>query len=785
MKLSDESYFAVLKICGVDIFNYQEEDKRTVYQFWAQAETRLGLPHKFIFMDSLPSLAPQREHILHKLENVTHEYRRFILEREINRFNILEDEQKDRVSYLMVFGKSIEELDKAVTSFILEMRDTALVSIEGDELKLMLSNYLKFENERVLQKPPTEELNKLILPEGLEIRSNCLKVGEKYVTSLQAYRFPAYISDLLFAELFSIGNVRVTLDINFKIKDVVKKEIQQSMDELASRHIVDKSSASGVSNAYEYNDLQELFVAIDRSNEQIVSSTIRFWLSSYTEESLQTQVSDLKKILTDNGIDVMIPENDMEYEFKSLTIPSDPIGQSIPLYETLAKQFPFYYQSLIDENGTYCGQTGTGGQVILDTFKIDKAGGRESFDTLLLGVKGSGKSVTLKAMIQNIIALGHKGFVLDVDREYGGLAEVLGGKIIKFGKFSKLNPLQLRVTVVKSIEADGAAEETENNFTLELSRIETFLYQYNPELTTFAAEEFKTLLQLVYADRGIYSETDLTTLSPEDFPIFSDVLDKLRTKLYSHYESDDVNTVNDKLSENKRNAYEVLEVTLKGLAEGVYSSIFNGISNIDINNENFVIFDVRDISEMSDNVYNAQLFSILSLMWGEICNNKIRNQMITDERERSYIVSLIDEAHRFINTKNSQAVEYITKLVRRARKYDAGLWFASQSILDFMPASSTSEETDKMRTIFSLVQYKMLMKQPESSKQTLLSVFPQFTESEIDNTAIFKAGETLLSLGSGKNKIRFERLIPPHDLAVFGGGRERLDNLEVGGVPNE
>mgnify|MGYP001563801529 FL=1 len=45
----------------------------------------------------------------------------------------------------------------------------------------------------------------------------------------------------------------------------------------------------------------------------------------------------------------------------------------------------------------------------------------------------------------------------------------------------------------------------------------------------------------------------------------------------------------------------------------------------------------------------------------------------------------MDEAHRFINAKNPQALDFIEKLVRRTRKYEAALWFASHNILDFIP----------------------------------------------------------------------------------------------------
>lgn len=761
-------YFVVMKISGIDIYNYKQADKASAFQNFAQAETRLALPHKYIFMDASPVMDAQKAHISYKLDGITHEYRRYLLERQLNRFDVIEKEQKDRLSYLMIFGETREELDKSIESYTAEMRDTAITVLEDGELIQMLSDYAKFGYEE--QSVIDANILNNILPDGLEIFSNYFKLGEKYITSVIAYKFPSYIDDLLFAGLFSMPGVQVTLDVSFKIKAQVKKEIKNSMDELQSRSVVEKSSAENVSNVYEYKDLEELFIAIDRGNEQILSTTMRFWVASHTLAELSAVSDDIKKTLTDSGIESMIAGNEMEYEYRALTEHSDIVGQAMPLYETYSKQYPFYYQQLMDEQGLYCGQTSTGGQVVLDTFK--QCPGRESFDIILIGVKGSGKSVTLKSMVQEIVALGHKGFVLDVDREYGGLAAILGGKVIKFGKSSRLNPLQLRVM------GDMSVEDDYNNFSTEFSRIETFMYQYIPSLTTFEADEFKGILQQVYKDKGITDSTDISILAAEDFPIFSDVLATLRSKLYSRYVSEDNNEFSEKISERRKERLEQLEVYLKDLSEGIYSGMFSGYSNIDIANEQFVIFDVKDIAEMGDRVYNAQLFNILSLMWNEICNNRVQNSKITKEIDRHYVAALIDEAHRFINAKNTLALDFIEKLVRRARKYDAGLWFASQSILDFMPNNTQVENADKIVTIFSLVQYKMLMKQSDSSADTLMRVFPQFTMSELQQTALFAPGETLLSLGGGKQKIRFLRFIPKADLQVFGGGRESA-NIKI------
>lgn len=57
---------------------------------------------------------------------------------------------------------------------------------------------------------------------------------------------------------------------------------------------------------------------------------------------------------------------------------------------------------------------------------------------------------------------------------------------------------------------------------------------------------------------------------------------------------------------------------------------------------------------MADNVYNAQLFNILTIMWATICKNIGYNQNVINPWDMRNVVCLIDEAHRFISVKYPQ-----------------------------------------------------------------------------------------------------------------------------------
>lgn len=63
---------------------------------------------------------------------------------------------------------------------------------------------------------------------------------------------------------------------------------------------------------------------------------------------------------------------------------------------------------------------------------------------MFIGVKGSGKSATLKSLARDYVSLGNKIMILDIESEYRTLAEMFGGQVIRLNKNSTLNVLQLR-----------------------------------------------------------------------------------------------------------------------------------------------------------------------------------------------------------------------------------------------------------------------------------------------------------------------------------------------------
>lgn len=610
------------------------------------------------------------------------------------------------------------------------------------------------------------------LPHGLPKSSLYYKCGGAYTTVLIAYQYPSYADDLLFATLFNSIDAVVTLDLDKSNRHDQIRDVSRSIKELYSRSVINTDEVDNLNDRYELEDLTQLHRDLQKNNEQIITGTMRFYISADSEKELREKTEDIKKDLEAYGIATTVPENEMLYEYMALQDSANTVAQSFPIYQTLCRQYPFWHQSHKDPHGLFFGITGTGGQVILDNFLVSES--RKSFDMLFLGKKGSGKSATLQDMIQYMVALGHKVMALDIEGTWNEYTAQLGGTFVRPGsKAAHFNPLQLRMMFSQKYDDTAYYEEESiddltNNFISEMSRVVTFFYQYIPSLSDIEADELRTLLDTTYSRFHIGAKTDLKRLKATDFPTFSNLLQTLREVLYAN-PKEEKKQYHPSLSANRIAILEKLESYIKSLAEGTYSFLFNGHSTIDVTAENLIVFDLSSISSTDPRVYNTYMYNVMGLMWSEIYRNRERNHAITDENDRRYCIAVLDEAHAMLNPQNPHVLSFTELLLRRARKYDAAMWFASQGPRDYAP-SGNMDSLDKIRTIFSLVQYKCLLQQDESDFEILQQLFPAFTDSELLATSAFIKGEMLLSIGSGQ-KIRCRRYIPEEDFLYFGGGR--------------
>ena len=251
-----------------------------------------------------------------------------------------------------------------------------------------------------------------------------------------------------------------------------------------------------------------------------------------------------------------------------------------------------------------------------------------------------------------------------------------------------------------------------------------------------------------------------------------DLLEYIRKELYEDFEKKIVKRT---LSDTKRERLEYIELNIGSMVDD-YGKLFNGHSTLEnFYDEQIVSFEIKNLAQFDKRVFNAQTFNIMTMLWnnalkkGSVAKKLYDNREVSFEDSQKFFV-LIDEAHKFINSDNLMAVDYAIAFEREARKYFAGLMFATQSIRDVVPENISREALHKIKTLFELTQYKFIMQQDNNSKEALKEIFDgQITESEIERVPTFKKGECILAINGYKN-IKLNIEITDKEKQLFAGG---------------
>lgn len=459
---------------------------------------------------------------------------------------------------------------------------------------------------------------------GINFKANYVRLGDGYMSCVHVYKYQSLVTDFWLEQLMSIENAIVTIDIATASKRQIIEDINKSMAEQDTRFVNAKDNVDRINARDSYLELDELYNQITKG-EIMKRVHLRAYVKGKTLEELEINVRNVLEELESYNFRGAVFLNEQEWEWESLfTSYSNQLdyankrkGKEIPS-TTLAGGYPFHYTFLNDEYGTYYGTTDTNGSVIFDLFHRDK--NRKFYNALMIGKMGSGKSTLLKKTVLDNAIKGHKIRILDVTGEFAEVVNTLNGKQIALdGSEGIINPLQVFKTVTNE---DGSTNEV-LSFTQHLSKMSVFYNFINPSSDRNEATEFETLLRQLYVERGMWSDNpddviEITKFKANEYPIFSDLLDLVRRELYSDYDN---RKRHENIGKERETRLANIELSLKNLVEN-YGNIFNGVSSIDgFDDELVVSFPLRNLTNLKAEIYQAQVFNIMNMLWdGMIVN---------------------------------------------------------------------------------------------------------------------------------------------------------------------
>ena len=621
--------------------------------------------------------------------------------------------------------------------------------------------------------------------------------GMGYEACIYIYAYPHEVDyHWLYNISTAVKDTIFVMDIGSVNKRDIKRNLNRTMDEHQARRNTAKTRAEAINADKLLQESTELYTEVAEFGAIMKTIVARIYVPALTLSECDKKVADIIEDLEGKGFKATVCINETKSDFRNAFLSYSQqqktiynrFGQGL-LSSTLALGNPFHFTKLSDPYGSYYGDTDTDGSVIFDLFRITRL--RNSYDGIIVGQKGSGKSTLMKKTLLDRLARGDKVRVFDAANEFVEIINKFFGKSIDLsgGQNGIINTLQIL----------NIGENDRISYINHIAKVATVYRYLKP---TASAEEvlvLKRLLRLLYIDFGIVDSAGtfvkpLSELKPKDFPIWGDFLELINSEMVKENLSKSLvkseEEYDPETGEIKERAIgDSADILLSHISDYVaaislqvddlctsYGDLFNKHTSIaDFSTEQLVRFDVSNLVNFESNIFDALIFQALSLCWDSCVQEGRQMKNLWDKKEIDWrdikrSVILIDEAHRIVSAKKLAGIDQLLLFSREGRKYFISLILATQSIRDFVPEGASGYAVDQIKTLFELSTYKWIMRQDSNCQQCLLDIFSGiFTPSQISMVSGLGQGDTLFS-AAGEDVIRFHIECSPEELELFAGG---------------
>lgn len=629
--------------------------------------------------------------------------------------------------YLVVMGKDMESLENTVNgmmaSLATSLTPVSTKRLEGSELAVFLrANYNREFNERDLENIPFSEYINWAIPDKIKFSSAKYNIDGRNYRTYALTEYPLQVGNAWGASFFLLDRTKVVMKFKKAPRYESEKKIDKAIMDMETKLYRTGKSSTRIELSTHLETLRNLLAELKNSNQQLYDVNTFITCEDAARK-------DVKAVLKQEGykytelfarqIDGFISTGiSMRDNIKELQ-------RGIPTY-TLAGVFPFVSSELQDEKGFYLGDNEY--PVFVDFFVRNPQ--RVNSNMMIIGKSGSGKSFATKTLLANFAADNTKIFIIDPEKEYDSLAENLHGKMIDVGSSLQgiINPFH----IIRAFEEDDEEKEEEeedeiivddfyddkpkkkkkkkvhvdDSFNQHLQFLEQFLRTILEGISSDAFEMVNSLVLEMYERANINNDTDLRNLKATDYPTFDDLYALLQEKLAEAKE--------EFLLNNLRVAQAYIRKFAKG---GRNSNLWNGPTSIETN-ENLISFKFQSLlAGNNEMLTNAQMLLVFKYIENEVINNKDYNKAHKTNRK---IIVVADEAHLFINPKHPIALNFMTSMAKRIRKYGGMLIVITQNINDFVG----SEEIKRQSTaVINACQYSLIFSLSPNDVNDLIELY--------------------------------------------------------------
>jgi conjugal transfer ATP-binding protein TraC len=292
--------------------------------------------------------------------------------------------------------------------------------------------------------------------------------------------------------------------------------------------------------------------------------------------------------------------------------------------------FPFISSELSDNKGIMYGvNRHTNGLILFDRYSLP------NYNSVTFATSGAGKSFATKLEILRTMMFETDVIVIDPEREYEYLAEVVGGRYFNISLSSEhhINPFDLPIPQPD----EDPADVLRSNIIALVGLFRVLLGGLSPEEDAI----MDRAINETYSLRDITPQSDFSKIEP---PLMSDL-----EMVMSSIEGADS-----------------LMRRLTKYTQGTWAGFINKPSNVDINKK-LVVFSIRD---MEEELKPAAMYIITQYIWNQIRKNLKRRLLVVDEA--------------WVMMKSEDTASFLYGIAKRGRKYFLGLSTITQDVGDFM-----------------------------------------------------------------------------------------------------
>ena len=612
-----------------------------------------------------------------------------------------------------------------------------------------------------------KDIKDLIAPSGIDATStNHLEIvgnTSRYARTMVVSALPRMCTFPLFLRgMYTFGNVNVSVFITPVSEDRSQNELNRTINELESERLVaaDRGNINRESLlAQKRAEAEELRDAIASGLDKLFEASIFCTIFAYNMEELDRETELLSSEMSKTLTGVKTAWAMQEDAFKSnLPFNEDKIGKKHTFdRRSMATVFPFINSEVGHEDGIPIGfNRQTGLPILYDNFSPSLS----NYNMVIFGKSGAGKGVTIKTLIaRSAVLMGIESLALDAEGEYGIVAEALGGLNVVISPNSNtiINPFDIEPEVTKdeitgreivSLNVENKIEDV-TQVLLTMARGSTRTEDMVNELTKQIIAE---ACAQEYASLGITNDVNSLYVGNSSGIIQGNYLGKTKKQMPtigSWYRRILLNASQNKNPDYRMQFSYLTKVMKQYVREyNGQMSYFDGQSTFDLlEGTTFINLDISQLEERFARPLAQQI--LLSWIWEKFVKKNSEDKSKAGKKR-----VLVDEAWMLLPFP--EAVDFLNKMARRARKRNVSLAVVSQRFQDFY-------EKSEVQAVLTSSDTKLFLAQDKSEIKYIQEVFKlsdgeaSFLTTCTRGQGLFKVGEqtAIIEIRPTKRELEF------------------------------